>query len=392
MADFIDPSVSAAAIAAAALGRVDLPVSPLGTGMSWEWSDAVLRYLMSTRGHHAFERDIVGEATRAILSGGDPYRPKSYEWALPHREPHVNPASEAALSQINLLYGLANQRTDFSLLEAHRSDVASLARFSQRVDHATFYLFVAVDGFVERLPRKSGSTARRSKGWYGNLAHQCFTRWKSARELLVQDWPLPEESEPLYRTAFWGLCELTPADSQLKELFEQDRFRASCELVRHVDVYAEQLALAAELADTLARAGDDLAPEDAASGLEAVQEALLDKAGERLSLTQAADRLGITRQALHKKIKTGSALGLMIGETFVLPAIQLIKTKGGTAIVPHLREVLSLFEDAGSWSSLQYLIEPDPALGGAVPLERLKAGEHQLVVAGARAYLGLDEG
>ncbi len=137
---------------------------------------------------------------------------------------------------------------------------------------------------------------------------------------------------------------------------------------------------------------DDLAPEDSTSGLEAVQEALIGRAGERLSLAQAAGRLGITRQALLNKIKTGNALGLMIGETFVLPAIQLIKAKSGTAIVPHLRDVLSLFEDAGSWSALQYLIKPDPALGGVVPLERLKAGEHQLVVAGARAYLGLDEG
>lgn len=283
---------------------------------------------------------------------------------------------------------------DFDLLEAHRSDVASLARFSQRVDHATWYLCVAIDTQVESsVWHTPGVKIRRAaKSWHSALANQCFARWRTTRNLLVHDWIVPDSSEPLYRTAFWSLCELTPADSQLKLLFEQDRLRACRELVKHVDAYADQLALATDLAETMA--ADVGEADNPQARLDTIQRALLDKAGARLSLTEAAEQLGITRQALHKKIKTGAALGLMIGDTFVLPAAQLVEGKSGTVVVAHLRDVLSLFTEAGAgdWSALQYLIEPDPALGGTVPLDRLKVGDAKAVVASARAYLGLDEG
>jgi len=287
----------------------------------------------------------------------------------------------------------------FEQLEQHRSDVASLARFSQRVDHATWYLYVAFDQHGD-LAEPVASTRRRgvkihqAKSWYSKLASQCFGRWHTARDILVTNWSVPEDSEPLYRTAFWSLCELTPADSQLKQLFEQDRPRACRELVRHVDAYAEQLALATDLAEALAAGDRDGAKTADAARLEAVQEAILDKAGERLTLTQAAERLGISRQAMHKKLKSGAALGLMIGETFVVPGAQIIESGSGTSVVAHLKDVLALFttSGAGSWSALQYLTEPDPALRGAVPLERLKQGDVAAVTASASAYLGLDEG
>lgn len=127
---------------------------------------------------------------------------------------------------------------------------------------------------------------------------------------------------------------------------------------------------------------------------DAIQTALLERAGERLTLTEAAERLKITRQALHKKIKGDAALGLMIGETFVVPSAQFVTGDSGTRVVAHLKDVLTLFSKsgAGGWSALQYLIEPDPALGGAVPLDLLKIGDVATVVASARGYLGLDEG
>ena len=134
--------------------------------------------------------------------------------------------------------------------------------------------------------------------------------------------------------------------------------------------------------------------EDSQTRLVAIQQTLLEKAGDQLSLAEAAERLGTTRQAIYKKIRTGAALGLMIGDTLVLPTAQLVESGSGITVVAHLRDVLSLFTEsgAGEWSALQYLIEPDPALSGTVPLDRLKAGDVEIVVASARAYLGLDEG
>lgn len=285
---------------------------------------------------------------------------------------------------------------DFAKLDTYRSDVASLARFSQRIDHAIFYLYVAVDYQIDnRQWRKPWAKARKApKSFYGALAQQCFSRWHSVRELIMFDWSLPETVEPLYRTAFWSLCELTPADTQLKGLFEHDRYRACRELVRHVDTYADQLALATDLAEYIDE--DSRAAVKAAdkSRLNNVQESLLERAGERLTLTEAAKLLGVTRQAVHKKIKTGAALGLMVGDTLVLPSAQLVESNSGTEIVAHLKDVLTLFvkTGAGAWSALQYLIDPDPALGGTQPLDRLRAGDVNAVVAAARAYLGQDEG
>lgn len=286
--------------------------------------------------------------------------------------------------------------SDFTQLGAYRSDVASLARFSQRVDHATFYLYVAVESQVDSSHwHKPGVTVRKAaKSLYGRLAKQCFSRWHSTRELLAFDWSLSETTRPLYRTAFWSLCELTPADTQLKSLFEHDRFRACRELVRHVDAYADQLALAANLAEALDEDNEAAAKAMDKARLREIQEGLLDRAGERLTLTEAARRLGISRQAVYKKIKNGSALGLMFGETFVMPSIQFVEDKSGLEVVAHLRDVLNLFTKAGAgaWSALQYLVDPDPALGGAVPLDLLRNGDFDRVVTMARAYLGQDEG
>ena len=290
---------------------------------------------------------------------------------------------------------------NYDLLEAHRSDLASLARFSQRVEHATFHLVVVAvdssshqaDEFVDRLLTKVQFTSRiKSHNWYGKLASLCFSKWETARDMLVLDAPLPAESEPLYRTAFWSLCELTPADTQLKLLFEKDRSKASRELVRHVDAYANQLALAADLARTMANEDEEAESSGNDQRLATIQNELLAKTGEQLTLTKAAARLGMTRQGLYKRIGSGNALGLMKGGTFVIPEIQLVEIDGKCSVVDGLPEVLKLFSRAGGWSALQYLIEPDPALGGNVPIDLLKEGKTEPVIIAARTYLGLDEG
>jgi hypothetical protein len=392
-----DPELStaAAAIAAGTIGGVRPPTyygggPAIPTGPDGHFILFVLDYL----NRHPQERSGLTDELRELLKPHNPAPGGHYMPLIRHFYPQGSIALDAQLAAPNLVYTHATHHCDFGLLEAHRSDVASLARFSQRVDHATFYLFVAVDTALARSAwHTPGVKIRRSpKNWYGALAQQCFARWKTTRNLLVHDWAVPVTSEPLYRTAFWSLCELTPADSQLKLLFEQDRLQACQELVKHVDAYADQLALATDLAETMA-ASDAAAEAGPKARLDEIQQSLLAKAGDRLTLTEAAERLGITRQALHKKIKTGAALGLMIGDTFVLPAAQLVEGKSGTAVVAHLRDVLSLFTEAGAgdWSALQYLIEPDPVLG-ALPLDRLKAGDAKPVVAAARAYLGLDEG
>lgn len=383
---------SAAALALGSAGRTPSFYGggpPIGGHSDQLFLNFVRNYLM----HHPFERSELANELRAVINGahnvaygGGP--------ALPEFMTQGSYPSNA-LAIGHMVPGPAVYHCDYSLLDAHRSDVASLARFSQRVDHATWYLYVAIDGQIESKHwRTRGVTLRKgARTWYGALAKQCFGRWRSTRKILVADWSVPEESEALYRTAFWSLCELTPADNQLKALFEQDRLNACRELARHIDVYAEQLSLATDLAEAMEEdEGRAEASEDEVRR-EAIQTALLAKSGDPLTLTEAAERLGISRQAMHKKIKSGAALGLMKGDVFVVPSVQLVEGKGGWGVVPHLRKVLSLFGEAGAgtWSALQYLVEPDPALGGKVPIDILKARDVDKVVCGARGYLGLDE-
>lgn len=286
---------------------------------------------------------------------------------------------------------------DYDLLDTHRSDIAAVARFSNRVDYATWHLCAAIDDAegpdVWHGKRTRVRIAAPTRSWLGRLTASSLHHWQHIRSLLVHEWTPPEAVRPLYRAAFHSLCELTPADTVLKSLFEMNVMRACRELAHHVDLVASQIELAARLTDSLANEADPGSPASDAARLSELQEALLGKAGDTLSLTHAASRLKVSRQALHKRIKALSALGLMHGDKLLVPSFQFVKSGKTLAVVPHLKDVLALFEraGAGSWSALQFLVETDPTIGKP-PIEALKSGQAALAVAAARAYLGLDEG
>jgi hypothetical protein len=202
-------------------------------------------------------------------------------------------------------------------------------------------------------------------------------------------WTPTGRAERLLGDAFFTLCDLTAARSELLVLFHHDRSRASEELAKHLDVATQQFELSAKLlADAEASPSGDAADEHRFAQLRAN---LLEKAGGGLSLTQGAELLGVTRQALHKRIKAGTALGMMDDDEIVLPRLQFVEGGAKTTFVSGLSMVVPLFAEAGGWSALQFLIDPDPNLDVA-PIEALRAGRADAVVDAARAYLGLDEG
>lgn len=278
-----------------------------------------------------------------------------------------------------------------------RSDVASVARFAHRIESASYCIYLAFDkahivDFKLSPPHNVITTASGAGVWYSTLVNATFHRYRDLRKALLHPWTPPAEVEPLTFSAFRWLSEITPADSQLRNLFVQDRSRAFHELVRHLDIVAEQLKAAVELA-TDPEAGTSVNPssEDKAR-LRAVQDEILQKAGEPLSLTRAANQLGVSRQALHKRIRLGSALGLMQGVELVVPSAQFITRDGKTTIVDGLNKIVALFDSsgAGRWSALQFLVDVDPLLSKP-PLEALKQGEQDSAVRAAGAYLGLGE-
>lgn len=286
----------------------------------------------------------------------------------------------------------------FGLLDRERPDIASLARFAHRIELATFQMCAAFEqgGVVDFRAdaERDGRNRRNSHGWFPTLAEATFRRFGVLRQALMHDWTPTAAVEPLAFSAFNSLCELTPAASHpLKVMFFSHRSKAMKGLVGQLDLIAQQLQEAIALAADLDEGDSDPAHDGAAARLAASQAAILARSGEALTLTKAAARLGTTRQNVHKRIGVGSVLGVMRGSrSLIVPSVQFVEEDGKWNIVRDLRPVLDVFEmqRAGSWSALQFLTEHDPILEG-VPIEELKAGQVDKVVAAARAYLGVEE-
>lgn len=322
----------------------------------------------------------LGGSAGAILSIGE-----SAAWAT-HYLDHIYPRG-----------GEPYDADLIGALERERSDVASVARFGHRVTCASYHLYVAFE--KARVTDFELSTARNvlkpGSGlsvWYSSLVNTTFQRYRDLRLALLHSWSPPAEVDALVSSAYLMLCEITPADSQLRNLFSQDRPRAFQELAHHLDIVADQLKAAIKLASDLEMIPADDPPNDDAMRLASVQAEILRNAGETLKLTEAAARVGTTRQALHKRIRNGSALGLMRGTELVVPSAQFIGSKEKAQVVDGLSPIVSLFDSsgAGRWSVLQFLTEVDPNLREA-PLNALKQGKSDAVIKAARAYLSLDE-
>jgi hypothetical protein len=340
-------------------------------------------------------RSILDRPLREVLLRAVTVNPELHQkWASDYA---VYPTQEEAIA--SLLEPGQTESYDVDLLfalERERSDVASVARFGHCVEYASFHLYVAfrkalVDDFELSPSRNIVKPTQGISIWYCSLVNATFNRYRDLRRALLHNWSPPAEVEPLTLNAFRILSEITPAETQLRNLFMKDRPRAFRELTRHLDIVVEQLKAAIELATDLEaiRAEDTPNPEQAQ--VKAVQLDILGKAGKPLSLTAAAKELSVSRQALHKRIGLGSALGLMHGSELVVPDAQFANKDGKLGIVDGLSAIVSLFDTsgAGRWSALQFLTEVDPLLR-RVPLNVLKEGDRDAVVRAARAYLSLD--
>jgi hypothetical protein len=238
-----------------------------------------------------------------------------------------------------------------------------------------------ISGFQRRLDDTCAGGSRLS-----------LERSREIRNALVHHWQPTPRAESLAISAFVLLSDLTPARTELLRLCRYDRPRAFTELAKHLELVTNQFELSAHLLAEI-EAGDQ--PSVFAGDQRFVDSsaALLERSGGGVSLTEGAKLLGMTRQALHKRIKSGSALGMMHGPELVLPRVQFVSADGVTRLVGGLSEVVTLFDEsrAGGWSALQFLVDPDPNLGDA-PIRLLSRGDVAAVVSAARAYLSLDEG
>jgi DNA-binding Lrp family transcriptional regulator len=107
---------------------------------------------------------------------------------------------------------------------------------------------------------------------------------------------------------------------------------------------------------------------------------LLAQAG-RLSVAEAALRLGVTREAVRKRLRSGSLLGIPIGRGYAIPAIQFTDR----AVVSGLGQVLKAMPIDSPWMKLEWLLSPEPRLKDRVPIAVLaQTGERDTVIAAAR--------
>jgi len=117
-------------------------------------------------------------------------------------------------------------------------------------------------------------------------------------------------------------------------------------------------------------------------GVEA-QQNLLKASGGVLAAEEAAQLLGISRQAVDKRRRQGQLLGLTQGRRgYAYPAWQF--DKGRT--IANLEKVLKALQSHDPWMQLAFFLNPNDRVDGASPADALRAGEVEKVISAALAY------
>lgn len=110
--------------------------------------------------------------------------------------------------------------------------------------------------------------------------------------------------------------------------------------------------------------------------------AMIEEAGGAVSVAQAAEMLGISRQAVEKRLKAGSLLGVRIGARTVVPAFQVDAGES----MRGLDRVLKALGVSDPWMRLNFFLTRDRRLKGRTPLVALASGKVDEVVRAAGAY------
>ena len=97
---------------------------------------------------------------------------------------------------------------------------------------------------------------------------------------------------------------------------------------------------------------------------------LMEASGGTLTAAEAGELLGISRQAVDKRRRAGSLLGLRQGGDWRYPRCQFAAPEH--EVIAGLPKLLDAFSKSGPWVTLDFLLAPDETLGGKTPLEALR--------------------
>ncbi|MBL6082208.1 hypothetical protein JMJ56_29980 [Belnapia sp. T18] len=191
------------------------------------------------------------------------------------------------------------------------------------------------------------------------------------------------------RRAFAIVARLLPNQESLLLMLEQDQERA----IRELTLELETLGQTMEAKATQELDGAESTTEDQ-ERFAKLANTLVCKAGGAFTLVEAAEALQISERAMQQRLLAGMVLGVILTCETLLPKLQFTEADGtGRLIALHgIDRVVESFHTAkaGSWSALQFLLEPDPNLATA-PIEALRTGQVAAVKHAARAFLRLDE-
>jgi hypothetical protein len=103
-----------------------------------------------------------------------------------------------------------------------------------------------------------------------------------------------------------------------------------------------------------------------------------------LTAPQVGDILGISRQAATGRAESGSLLAVLDRGAYRFPRWQF-DPRGPDGVVPGLSEVLGALEPQPAFSKLVFLSRPNKTLDEREPIELLRRGERERVLAAAHA-------
>jgi predicted DNA-binding protein YlxM (UPF0122 family) len=101
---------------------------------------------------------------------------------------------------------------------------------------------------------------------------------------------------------------------------------------------------------------------------------ILNEVGAMLALQQAADVLGVSKQAVHKRLQKQSLFGIKYQEEIRIPAWQIRDAE----VVPGIGEVLKNLETT-DWGKLLFLHTENMQLEGRKPKDLILEGKSDLV-------------
>lgn len=168
--------------------------------------------------------------------------------------------------------------------------------------------------------------------------------------------------------------------------------------LRRLAAWLRPLREQTELASAFA--GGGVAPDgvedirtDTAEAADPALQGLLEESGGALSVREAAEAAGVTRQAIHQRLQAGSLFGMRLaGRPYLLPRAQFQEGSRPLAPLPGLADIIALFREAGALGAplLAFLARPHEGLGEA-PASLLARGQIAPVRAAALAWLDLDD-